>query len=70
MFIARNYSKTELAMLYAPKSTADTARKNLYRWIQYCKPLCKELDTLHYNPNRKTFMKREVEAIVRHLGEP
>jgi len=25
---------------------------------------------MHYNPKRRTFLKPEVEAIVRHLGEP
>ena len=70
MFTPRTYPKSELALLYAPQSTAETAIKNLYRWIRYCKPLCRELEELHYNPRRRSFMKREVEAIVRHLGEP
>jgi hypothetical protein len=32
--------------------------------------LVQELDALHYNPKRRTFLKPEVAAIVKHLGEP
>ena len=70
MFTPRTYLKSELAMLYAPDSCIDTAVKNLYRWIQHCQPLCRDLERMNYNPRRKHFMKREVEAIVHHLGEP
>ena len=70
MFTPRTYLKSELAMLYAPDSCIDTAVKNLYRWIQHCQPLCRDLEKMNYNPRRKHFMKREVEAIVHHLGEP
>ena len=70
IFTLRAYSKCELAMLYAPQSTPETAIKNLYRWIQRCEPLKVELKNLHYNPRRLSFMKREVAAIVKHLGEP
>lgn len=70
MFKLRSYSKAELAMLYAPQSTHSTAVKNLYRWINYCKPLKQELKSLQYNPRRHVFLRHEVEAIIRHLGEP
>ena len=70
MFTPRTYLKSELAMLYAPDSCIDTAVKNLYRWIHHCQPLCRDLERMNYNPRRKHFMKREVEAIVHHLGEP
>jgi hypothetical protein len=32
--------------------------------------LIEELKSLNYNPHRHSYLKREVEAIVRHLGEP
>jgi hypothetical protein len=70
MFALRSYSKAELAMLYAPHSTPSTAVKNLYRWINQCEPLKQELQKLHYNHQRRTFLRQEVEAIIRHLGEP
>ena len=70
MFTPRTCLKSELAMLYAPDSCIETPVKNLYRWINHCKPLCRDLERMNYNPRRKHFMKREVEAIVHYLGEP
>ena len=32
--------------------------------------LRRELNEMRYNPHRHTFLKHEVEAIVKHLGEP
>ena len=70
MFQSRTYGKAELALLYQPCSTPDTAVKTLNRWIKACPSLCSELESMHYNPRRHTFLKPEVEAIVKHLGEP
>ena len=70
MFQPRPYGKAELALLYHPLSTPETAMKTLYRWMKGCPLLMAELEAMHYNPKRRTFLKPEVEAIVRHLGEP
>ena len=35
-FTIRLYGKSELAMLYQPNSTPETAMKTLYRWIKGC----------------------------------
>ena len=70
MFHLRTYGKAELALLYLPCSTPETAQKTLYRWIKGCPMLMTELETLNYNPKRRTFLIPEVEAIVKHLGEP
>ena len=70
MLEMRSYGKAELALLYHPCGTPKTAMKTLYRWIKGCPLLMAELESLHYNPKRRTFLKPEVEAIVRHLGEP
>lgn len=70
MFEKRLYSKAELALLYQPCSTPESAVKTLNRWINGCPLLRRELDEMRYNPRRHTFLKHEVEAIVRHLGEP
>lgn len=70
MFTIRSYGKAELALLYQPFSTPESAVKTLKRWIGRCPMLQEELDSLHYNPRRHTFLKPEVAAIVRHLGEP
>ena len=70
MFQTRPYGKAELALLYHPHSTPETAMKTLYRWIKGCPLLMNELQSMNYNPKRRTFLRSEVEAIVRHLGEP
>jgi len=70
MFTIRPYNKAELAMLYSPHASQESAVKTLYRWINACPLLMEELHALHYQPRRHTFLRPEVEAIVRHLGEP
>lgn len=70
MFQIRPYGKAELALLYQPCSSPETAQKTLYRWIKGCPLLMTELESLNYNPKRRTFLKPEVEVIVKHLGEP
>jgi hypothetical protein len=70
MLEMRSYGKAELALLYHPCSSPQTAMKTLYRWIKGCPMLMSELESMNYNPNRRMFLRAEVEAIVRHLGEP
>ena len=69
-FDYRSYSKTELAMMYSPYSTPATALQCLTRWMKQCRPLMAELASMGYNKFRHTLFRHEVEAIVRHLGEP
>lgn len=70
MFEIRTYAKSDLALLYCPQSTRETATKTLYRWIKGCPLLVQELEGMDYNPSRRTFRTPEVRAIVKHLGEP
>ena len=70
MFNLRPYGKAELALLYQPFSTPESAVKTLNRWINGCPLLLEELKSIHYKTRRHTFLKHEVEAIVKHLGEP
>ena len=70
MFEIRPYNKAELAMLYSPHASQESAVKTLYRWMNGCPMLKEELHALRYNTRRHTFLKPEVEAIVKHLGEP
>ena len=70
MFTVSSYGKAELALLYQPLSTPESAMKTLYRWINRCPMLVAELKSMNYNARRHTFLKPEVEAIVKHLGEP
>ena len=70
MIQSRSYGKSELAHLYLPQSNPEAALKTLGRWISGCSALCAELQAMGYNRRRHTFLRAEVEAIVRHLGEP
>lgn len=69
-FQTRTYTKTELALLYSPHSTPSTALQCLTRWMKQCQPLMAELATMGYNKYRHILFRREVEAIVKYLGEP
>lgn len=69
-FELRAYDKVELALLYCPGRTEETALKTLQRWIRQCGQLVKALEAVGYNCRRHRFLRQEVELIVRHLGEP
>lgn len=69
-FEIRAYDKVELAMLYCPGRTAESASRTLQRWIRQCDPLVQDLENIGYNVHRHRFLRKEVELIVRHLGEP
>ena len=66
----RTYYKNELASLYCPQSTPANARKTFWRWMRHHPTLLQELEAIHYNPARKSFLRREVEIIIKCLGEP
>lgn len=69
-FAIRAYTKKELALLYFPGSTPDTAVKHLKTMIRRCDMLWDELQTMGYYTHRKTFTPREVRAIIDWLGAP
>lgn len=69
-FKLQAYTKVELAQLYSPKSGSATALQNLYRWMRRNTALTAELEAVGYNKYRHSFLKREVDIIVKHLGEP
>ena len=69
-FEMRAYDKAELALLYCPGRSEETALKTMMRWIRQCEPLMEALDAIGYNCRRHRFLRREVEQIVRHLGDP
>lgn len=69
-FIIRSYTKAELAQLYSPGREPAAALQNLYRWIRKCQPLAAELKQIGYDKHRHSFLKREVETIHKHLGDP
>ena len=69
-FEVKAYMKIELALLYSPHSQDTTALQNLYRWMKRCEPLMEDLHAIGYNKHRHSFLKQEVEVIVKYLGEP
>ena len=69
-FKVKAYTKMELAELYSPYSQDQAALQNLYRWMKRCHPLMAELNALGYNKYRHSFLKQEVQVIVKYLGEP
>lgn len=69
-FELRAYDKIELALLYCPSRSEETAMKTMTRWINGCAGLVQALSDLGYNSRRHRFLRQEVEQIVRFLGEP
>ena len=71
IFRSRTYTKLELASMYCPgRASSHATLMTFYRWINANKELCSELESIGYNRNRHSFLKREVEVIVKYLGEP
>lgn len=68
--VVKCYLKSELAGLYFPDLSADSAVRKLMRWIKRCTDLMDELLKLDYRPASHTFSAREVRLIVYYLGEP
>ena len=66
----RPYTKKELALLYFPDSTPETAVKHLMTMIRSNDMLWDELQEMGYNKRRKTFTPREVQAIFDWIGPP
>lgn len=69
-FNLRAYSKKELALLFFPDSTPETAVKHLMALIRRNDMLWDELQEMGYYSRSKTFTPRQVQAIVDWLGAP
>ena len=54
-FEMRAYDKVELALLYCPGRSAESALKTLMRWIKQCQPLMQALGGIGYNVRRHRF---------------
>ena len=66
----RPYTKKELALLYFPDSTPETAVKHLMTMIRRNDMLWDELQEMGYYNRRKTFTPREVQAIFDWIVAP
>ena len=63
----RPYTKKELALMYFPDSTPETAVKHLKMMIRSNDMLWDELQEMGYNKRRKTFTPRE-SPLPRQIG--
>ena len=68
-FKTHAYGLQELAMLYFPNSTPQSASNQLKKWMNKEKLLAKLIDA-GYGAGQKILTPRQVELIVGHVGEP
>jgi len=64
----RAYTKKELALLYFPDSTPETAVKHLMTMIRRNDMLWDELQEMGYYNGRKNFTPRQIKAILTGSG--
>ncbi len=64
------YSKSELALAYAPDVCAKSAVSRLARWIRLNEPLTLALQQTGYRPKQQYFTSKQVALIFEYLGEP
>lgn len=69
-FPIRAYSKKELALMYFPDSTPETAVKHLMALVRRNDMLWDELQEMGYYSRSKTFTPRQVQAVIDWLGAP
>ena len=71
MFKIKSYGKSELALIYFPKSSCpEVALNHLRSWIKGCPELVAELSKLRRRKHLKEYSRREVALIVEYLDEP
>ena len=66
----KSYGKSELAMMYRPGLTKDSAWRTLKNWIRRNRTIGRELKRLGYKSHDRLFTAEMVRVIVRELGEP
>ena len=69
-FKIREYGRTELAQLYCPKISPESAWRKFKRWINLCPGLLEQLDALGYTERSRSFTPKMVLVIVECLGGP
>ena len=63
-------TKREIAMIYFPAISADSAVRKLTTWIKNCKPLTKQLAKTGYRSRAHTLTEKQISMIYDYLGEP
>jgi len=69
-FRIKSYTWKELAGLYSPDITVGAAVKRLTRWVEHHPLLGDELAGHGWKKADRILSPRQVEVVVRHLGEP
>ena len=69
-FRLRSYGLSELAVLYYPHRSPSWARRCLNRELQACRQLRETLRRQGWRIGCRVFSPRQVQTIVRFLGEP
>ncbi len=69
-FRPHSMTKTNLACLYFPDESVESARRRLTRWIDECPPLAAALRELGYKKRRHYFTSAQVKKIIAYFGDP
>jgi hypothetical protein len=69
-FTIRAYYLSELALCYHPHLSPPAAWRQLRQWIRFNPGLQEALRQAGYVPGCRCFTPRQVECIVRFIGEP
>ena len=69
-FRIRAYGRTELAQLYNPNLTPQSAWNKLRAWIDHYPGLWQKLAGMGYCKKSRTWTPAQVAAIIDALGEP
>ena len=70
MFTIRAYGRRELAQLYFPHLSPNSAWRCLHRWINLNQELCRKLNGLGYDAQTRIFTPEQVRVLSYYLGEP
>ncbi len=70
VFRVRTYGWQELALLYNPGITPNAANRRLRKWITKNRLLYEELQQAGWEHRSYLLTPRQVEIIVKYLGEP
>lgn len=69
-FVLRSYGYGELALLYFPNSTKKSATTQLRRWIRRNGELQRTLKQVGFTERQRILTPRQVEVVIRFVGEP
>jgi hypothetical protein len=69
-FKIRSYGFGELAQLYFPNISKKSASAQLRRWIRINNPLQIELTSHGFRKFQKMLTPKQVEIIIKYIGEP